>query len=283
MEAGIITSGILKKVFRTRKSDSRKYDFGHLLVIGGSKLYHGSPLFAALAAYRTGTDVVTIAAPKRVADIIAGHAPDMITYPLEGDYVSGIHVDEILSISRNKTAVVVGGGLGREEATMDAVRKIVREISLPLVIDADAIYAIASRPNIAGKNFLITPHMGEFHVLSGHNVEGISLQRKIASVEAEARKMGATILLKGSTDIVSDGSRTALNRTGNPYMTKGGTGDILAGICGSLLAQGYDMFTSACAAAYINGKAGDIAARKRKQSMMASEIVDNICRAIGCD
>lgn len=279
----IVSSKILKKIYSQRKSESRKYDFGHLLVIGGSKLYHGSPLFAALAAYRTGTDVVTIAAPKRVADIIAGYAPDLITYPLDGDCISGSHVEELLSISRNKTAVVIGGGLGREECTMEAARKIVKEISIPCVIDADAIHAIAKEPKIFKKSFLITPHMNEFFVMSGIAVDGLAVEKKTRAVESEARKTGATILLKGNTDIISDGARTALNKTGNPFMTKGGTGDILSGICGSLLAQGNEMFTSACAAAYINGKAGDIVAKKRKQSLMASEIVDNICRAIGCE
>lgn len=283
MEADKIDCRILKKIYSQRKRESRKYDFGHLLVIGGSKLYHGSPLFSALAAYRTGTDVVTIAAPRRVADIIAGYSPDLITYPLDGDCFTGIHVEEILSISRNKTAVVIGGGLGREDATMDAVRKIVKEISIPCVVDADAIHAIAREPKIYKKSFLITPHINEFFVLSGISVDGLSVEKKTRAVETESRKTGATILLKGSTDIISDGKKTAVNKTGNPFMTKGGTGDILAGICGSLLAQGNDMFTSACAAAYINGKAGDISARKRKQSLMSSEIVDNICRAIGCE
>lgn len=278
-----VTSRILKKVFRKRPKNSHKYDYGSLLVIGGSKLYHGSPLFAAMAAYRTGVDVVTIAAPRRVADIIAGYTPDLITYPLEGDYFSQKHLNEVLELSRGKTAVVIGGGLGREEPTMDVVRKFLCKISIPCVIDADAIYAISERKELIKRSFLITPHLQEFFVLSGIKVEGLPIKKRIKAVESEARKTEATILMKGSTDIVSNGSRTAVNRTGNPFMTKGGTGDILAGICGSFLAQRVNIFDSACAAAYINGKAGDIVARKRKQSLLASELVDSICSAIGCE
>jgi NAD(P)H-hydrate epimerase len=124
--------------------------------------------------------------------------------------------------------------------------------------------------------------MQEFFVLTGEKLEGLALKKKIKAVEEAAADMNATVLLKGGIDIISDGKQTALNKTGNPYMTKGGTGDTLAGICGSMLAQGHSPFISACAAAYINGKAGDMAARRRKQSLMASDLVENICGAIGC-
>jgi hydroxyethylthiazole kinase-like uncharacterized protein yjeF len=281
MPPQVVREKILKKIYKPRPKDSHKYDFGSLLVIGGSKLYHGSPLFAALAAYRSGVDLVTIAAPHRVADIIASYAPDLITYPLGGDYVSGRHLKTLFELSRSKTAIVIGGGLGRERETIDTVRKYLEETELPCVIDADAIYAIAREPRLLKNNFLITPHLQEFFVLTGKKADGLDMAKKIKVVKEES--INSTILLKGNIDIISNGKQTAINKTGNPFMTKGGTGDILAGVCGSLLAQGIGLFDSACAAAYINGKAGDLAARKRKQSLMASELVDNICNAIGCE
>lgn len=277
-----VSSKILKKIFVPRKKDAHKYDFGSLLVIGGSKLYHGSPLFAAMAAYRTGTDLVTVAAPRRVADIIAGYAPDLITYPLDGDFVSTRHLNELKRLISGKTAVVIGGGLGREYVTQDAVRKLLSEISVPCVIDADAIYALANHKECIKNNFIITPHSHEFYVLSGKNVSNIPFKDRVKLAEEHASFLNVTILLKGNIDIITNGRQTALNKTGNPYMTKGGTGDTLAGICGSFLAQGHDPFTSACAAAYINGKAGDIVAKKRKQSLIASDLLDSICSAIGC-
>lgn len=274
-----VTSGILKKVFPARKKDSHKYDFGHLLVIGGSNLYHGSPTFAALSAYKSGVDLVTIAAPRRTADIIAGYAPDLITCPLEGEYLSLNHMKELTELSKGKTAVVIGCGLGRKSETLDAITYFLKRCELPCVVDADAIHAVAESKHVIKSNFIITPHAGEFLALTGKDVLGMPLKKKIHEVESSARSLRCTILLKGSVDIISDGDRTSLNTTGNPYMTKGGTGDTLAGICGSLLAQGIEPFTAACAAAYINGKAGDLAAKDRKQSFMASDLVDNICLA----
>ncbi len=275
----VITSSILKKIFPPRKKDCHKYDFGHLLVIGGSKLYHGSPLFAALSAYKTGVDLVTIAAPRRSADIIAGYAPDLITYPLDGDFISSRHLKELFKLARGKTAVVIGGGMGKEPQTLDMVNTFLKKIEIPSVIDADAIHAVAQDKSVIKENFVLTPHIREFLALSGKDASKMSLKQKISAVEQSAMYVNATIILKGSTDIISDSCQTALNKTGNPYMTKGGTGDTLAGICGSLLAQGIDPFTAACGAAYINGKAGDLAAKSKKQSFMASDLVDNICLA----
>jgi len=217
-------------------------------VIGGSKQYHGSPVFNALAAMRSGVDLVTVLAPKRAADIIASFSPDLIVYPLGGDYLGKRHLKTLLEFTKRKTAVVIGGGLCRNKDTMDAVRMFLKKIALPCVIDADAIYTLDKK--IAGGNFLVTPHAYEFYKLTRKKVTN-NLNERTKVVKEAAKEFNVTILLKGHIDIVSDGKRTALNRTGNPYMTKGGTGDVLAGICGSLLAQGNSVFDAACGAAYI--------------------------------
>jgi NAD(P)H-hydrate epimerase len=270
-----IGKGILKKVFRKRKKDSHKGDFGHLLVIGGSKLYHGSIAFNALAAYRVGVDLVTILAPERAANIVATFSPDLITYPLRGDFIKNSHLKTMLLFSERKDAVVIGGGAGRRRETLSAINNLLKKIKIACVIDADAIYAIA-RKGALKKNFVITPHSYEFFVLSGIDVKNMKIKEKINVVKKVAKSLNCTILLKGNIDIISDGDRVAINKTGNPYMTKGGTGDILAGICGSLLAQGNDPFYSACASAYINGKAGDIASRDLKHSLTASDLLNYI-------
>ena len=270
-----IDKSILKKVFKKRSNWSYKYDYGSLLIIGGSKLYHGSPALAGLAALRSGVDLVTIIAPERAANIIAGFSPDLITYPLKGDYLDKKHLPELMKFSKNKTAVVIGGGLCREKKILNAVRLFLKRINIPTVIDADAIHALDK--NIAKKNFLITPHSKEFYLMSKIKLER-SLNKRIEAVKRTANK--STILLKGSIDVISDSKRVAINKTGNPYMTKGGTGDTLAGICGSLLAQGIKPFESACAAAYINGKAGDMAAKEKKQSLLATDLIEKIPEAI---
>jgi len=291
-----VKKSILKKVFKKRSPDVHKYDFGHLLVIGGNKLYSGSPAFAALAAYQTGVDIVTIAGTKRAMDIVAGFAPDLITYPLEGDWLAKIHLKELLELTKGKTAVVIGGGLGRKDSTLKTIREFLKRVEVPCVIDADAIHALAReianlssllRKEIAdlslllqNKPCIITPHLYEFFILSGKSIEKADLKKRLEIVRAAAKKLKTTILLKANIDIISDGKQIALNKTGNPYMTVGGTGDTLAGICGSLLAQGIEPFTAARAAAYINGRAGDIAASKLKESFMASDLIEAIPEAI---
>jgi NAD(P)H-hydrate epimerase len=183
----------------------------------------------------------------------------------------------MMEFSKKKTAVVIGGGLGRNKETLSAVRLFLKKTELPCVIDADALYAL--NKNIVKKSFLLTPHAGEFYALTGKKVT-INLKERIRTVEKEALRLKTTILLKGHIDIISDGKKTALNRTGNPYLTKGGTGDTLAGIAGSLIAQGNGIFDSACGAAYINGKAGDLVAAQKKQALLASDVLEKIADVI---
>ena len=268
----IINKSILKKIYKKRKAAAHKYDYGSLLVIGGNKLYSGSPTFAAIAAYRTGVDIVTVAAPKRAANIIAKFSPDMITCALEGDYLKKSHLKELMELSKNSSAAVIGGGLGKRRETLSAVNSFLKNTSLPCVIDADAIYAL-NKNIIYKKPFVITPHAYEFCILTKEKVKP-NLNERIKQVKKFAEKFKTTILLKGSTDIIADSERIAVNKTGNPYMTKGGTGDVLAGILGSLVAQGNTLFDSSCAAAYINGKAGDFVAKTKKQSLLASDILN---------
>lgn len=274
-----IKKSILKEVFKKRASWSHKYDFGHLLIIGGSKLYSGSPVLAGLAALRTGVDLVTIIAPERAANIAASFSPDLVTYPLKGDYLDRRHLRNLLKFTKGKTAVVIGSGLWRIEPVLDTVVEYMKNINLPCVVDADAIHAIAANKKLNLKNCVITPHGNEFFALSG--IEPTTkLAERIKAVKKVAIEVGTIILLKGHVDIISDGAKVAINKTGNPYMTVGGTGDTLAGICGSLLAQGIDCFTAACAAAYTNGKAGDIAAKQLRQALTATDLIKAIPKVI---
>lgn len=272
-----IRKSIIKKVYKKRDAWSSKYDFGHLLVIGGSNLYSGAPALNALAALRSGVDLVTVAAPKRAADIISSFSPDLITYPLEGDYIGTWHVKELLELAKNKNAVVIGGGIGRKESTFSAVRKFLTEIDLPTVVDADALHAITKK--CVKEKFILSPHSREFHILSGMELKKDIESRK-KSVKKVASRYKFTVLLKGHVDVISNGKKVEINKTGTPYMTKGGTGDTLAGIAGSLLAQDVDTFEAACAAAYINGKAGELASKEKKQGLLASDILDKIPRVI---
>ncbi len=283
-----INEDILKNLYKPRSLDVMKYDFGLLIVIGGSEFYSGSPALSALAAFRTGVDMVRIIAPKRAADIIASFSPNLAAYPLEGKWLSKKDLATLITmtesakeVARGKTAVVIGGGMGRTKETQEIILEYLSRVSVPVVIDADAIHALNRKPAIvSGKPFLITPHAYEFFVLTGKEVSQLPEEEKIKMVQAEAARLQTTILLKGKTDIISDGKEVALNKIGSPYMTVGGSGDTLAGICGALLARDIDPFLAAQAAAVINGKAGELVAQKKKDSLLATDLIETIPEVI---
>jgi NAD(P)H-hydrate epimerase len=290
-----ISGSVLKDVYRSRDPQAKKYDFGFLLVIGGSKQYSGSPALVALAAFRAGVDMGLIVAPKRAADIAASFSPNLATYPLKGDFLTRgdlptiyLLIQKIKMASRQKMAIVIGGGLGRKKETLKAIIDLISKILLnpkiasPIVIDADAIWAIAKKPEILkkDKSVLLTPHQQEFFVLTHKRVIDKKEKEKIDIVKKEAEKLKITILLKGTTDIISDGKEVALNKTGSPYMTVGGTGDVLAGIAGALMARQIDPFLAAQAAAYINGKAGEKVAQKLGPGLTATDIIEEIPKVI---
>ena len=279
-----VTKDILKKIYKPRPRNSKKYDFGLLIVIGGSEFYSGSPALAAMAAFKAGVDMVRIIAPKRAADIIASFSPNLAAYPLEGAYLTKKHLATLLSmtesakvVARGNTAVVIGGGMGRSEETKRAILEYLEKVQVPVVIDADAIHALSEKPEIiSGRNFLITPHTYEFFVLTGKEVYKLPEEEKIKMVCQEAARLQTTILLKGPTDIISDGKEVALNRTGCSLMTVGGMGDTLAGIAGALLARRVDLFSAGQAAAFVNGLAGESAGKKLGESVTATDLIDEI-------
>jgi len=267
----LIKKSILNRI-PPRKKWSRKGDFGKLLVIGGSKLYTGAPTLVAKAALNSGCDLVTLVCPERAANVAARN-PNLITYPLKGDYITKRHFNEIKKSTKGKSAVVIGNGIGRDKETISFVRNYVRKTKLPMVIDADAIHAISGIK--LRKNIILTPHAGEFFALTGMKVKNnVEVRKKDA--RSAAKKYNCTILLKGAVDVISDGTRIAEDKTGNPYMTKGGTGDVLAGTSGAMLAQGIDAFNAACIAAYVNGVAGNKVAKRKKQALLATDLIEEI-------
>ncbi len=279
---------ILKKFFTKRERNVRKYDYGLLLVIGGSEFYSGSPALSAFSAFRSGVDMVRIIAPKRAADIIASFSPDLAARPFEGTHLKEEHLPLILSmtesvrlVSRGKEAVLIGGGMGRSEPTQNTIREYLLQVKIPAVIDADGIHAVSSNLEIlSDKPFLLTPHGHEFFVLTKQNIDGLSLDEKIKVVSEQALRLKTTIVLKGGTDIISDGKEVAINETGSPYMTKGGMGDTLAGIAGAMISRGATPFEAAQLATYINGLAGQIAIKKYGESVMATDLINAIPEAI---
>lgn len=279
---------ILREIYKPRPVDSKKYDFGLLLVIGGSDFYSGSPALSSLAAFRAGVDMVQVIAPKRAADIIASFSPNLVAFPLKGEKLGKEHLATLVTmtesakaVAKDKAAVVIGGGLGRSEETQETILEYLAKTSLPVVVDADAIHAVAKNLDvISGKSFLFTPHAYEFFVLTGRDISGLGDEKRIKAVKEEAARLKTTILLKGKLDIVSDGKEVAAEKIGNAFLTVGGTGDTLAGICGCLLARGIGPFLAARAAAYINGRAGEIASQKKKEGLTATDLIEAIPEVI---
>jgi NAD(P)H-hydrate epimerase len=281
-----ITKEILKEAFPERPKEKyfKKYDFGLLIVIGGSDFYSGSPALAAMAAFRSGVGMVRIIAPKRAADIIASFSPNLAAYPLEGKWLTKKHLPTLFEmtesaklVAEGNAAVVIGGGMGRTRETQEAIVEYLSKIDVPVVIDADAIYAVAKKPEIIPtKKFLITPHVYEFFILTGRKVYQLPLEEQIKIAQEEAERLKTVILLKGMPDIITDGKEVALCEAGSPYMAVGGTGDTLAGICGALMARKVDPFLAAKAGAYLNGRAGEIAAQKFKDGLTATDVIEAI-------
>ncbi len=289
----IITSKVLENIYKERNKSTKKYDYGLVIVIGGSNLYTGSPILSAMSALRTGADVVQIIAPERVSNTAANFSPDIISFPLEGEHLSLNHLSKLITltriaedVSRGNLAVVIGGGIGRDEKTKELVREYVKKSLVPIVIDADGIYAFEKGGNFVfnhhekNNNVIFTPHLYEFFILSGKNIENYKEKERELIVKETAKEIKATILLKGKIDYISDGQNVAKNKMSIPYMAKAGTGDVLAGIVGALLARRISAFDACCSGAILNTLAGSLTAKKKKEGMVALDLVENIPNVI---
>lgn len=231
---------------------------------------------AGLAAYRMGVDLVNIATPWMSYAPIASYSPNLVVHRLSGDVLNLSDVSRIMELMKCSDALLIGPGLGRDPSTQEAVRKIVEDCEIPLVIDADAITAVSRDVSVLeGKRCVITPHAREYAMLMGRTLPKDIDARQLDVTEA-ARELGVVLLVKGMIDVVSDGSWTKLNRTGNAGMSVGGTGDVLAGEVGALLTKHVSPFNAARIAAFTNGAAGDLAFDKIGYSLMATDVIECI-------
>ncbi len=255
--------------------DSHKGMNGRVLVVGGGP-YTGAPALAGFGAYRIKVDLVRIATPARSYLPVAGYSPNFIVHELGDDVLTEEDVPRVMDLIKNVEAVLIGPGLGNADGTLHAIREIIRGCDRPMVIDADAITAVSKdRSVLNGKTGVITPHAGEFMTLSGEKLPmDYELRRKPAMELAET--LGFTILLKGRIDVIADGHRCKLNRTGNAGMSVGGTGDVLAGEVVGLLSRGVAPFDAARMAAYVNGAAGDLAYQTFGFSLLATDVIDSV-------
>ena len=250
--------GDLTMLPRRRKKAHKGYG-GEVLVIGGGP-YQGAPYLAGLGALRAGADIVRIASP------VFEPIPDLIYERLEGERICEDHIERLKVLAERADAVVFGNGLGPDS---HAVICAIAPCCKKAVIDADALRLPLP---VAQNETLFTPHAGEFMRITGTRISDDTMERAVA---ARGAQLPGTLLFKGSTDIITDGNRVRFNRTGDPAMTVGGTGDVLAGIAGALLCH-LPAFEAGCIAAYVNGRAGQYVAITRGEGMLASDLVDRI-------
>jgi len=263
--------------FALRKRGQHKGQNGKLLVIGGSGDYYGAPYLASKGASYI-VDLVYLAMPSEPAKKITD--PDLILRPFPGENFSTEHLDDLLELAGKADAVVIGPGIGLAEETRELVRAFVARCEKPMVIDADGLKAVAEDLDVLkGRLFVLTPHAGEFSVLFGVKPsEGLMERAKL--VKEKAGEIGGVILLKGSHDVISDGEAWKYNRTGNRGMTTGGTGDVLAGLVGALLALGNSPLRAASVGAFLNGLAGDMVKEELGENFTALELAKRIPKAV---
>ncbi|MDR1691057.1 MAG: NAD(P)H-hydrate dehydratase [Candidatus Methanoplasma sp.] len=251
--------------------DGHKGSNGKLLVIGGGP-YYGAPAMSALAAMRTGVDIVRLAVPEICSSVIASFSPVLMIVDLPGKSLTIDHLDRLLELSKEHDAVLIGPGIGTSAEASETVRRFAEECPVPMVIDADGLTALGNGFVSKGKTVL-TPHLKEFKRIGG-DPDGDD------PVMDLAKKMNSVILLKGRTDRISDGERMRYNTTGSPGMTSAGTGDVLAGIVAGLLSKGMTCFDAAALGAFISGKAGEFSFDERSYGMTATDVIDNIPKVL---
>jgi NAD(P)H-hydrate epimerase len=259
-----------------RETNSHKGQNGNVLVVGGSNEYSGAPALAALSALRSGADISIVACPTSVASPIRSYSPDLIVKGLSDNYINFDDTSKILEISKKADSMVIGCGIGMEEETSLALNEMIEKIQKPIVIDADALKILDSNLISEHRNeIVLTPHKAEFKAFFGVDIPE-KLSQKIDIVSEYSKECTCTVVLKGNVDIISNGESVKLNDTGNPGMTVGGTGDVLAGLIGGLLAQGHNAYESAYLGAFINGTAGDIAKKEYGYNYLASDVLKYI-------
>jgi NAD(P)H-hydrate epimerase len=256
-----ISYGDVRRAFPRRARASHKGTYGTAGLIGGSAAYPGAIALAAEGAIRSGAGLVRVMTSSEAAGGVLARVPEAIV-------AGGLSADVDFG---GLEAILAGPGLGRDPETRRLVARLLREATCPLVLDADAIAVLAGKPEAiqgSASPVILTPHPGELALLLGTDTAAIQRDRQAAAREA-ADRTGAIVVLKGAGTLVARAGEPAwLNLTGNPGMACGGSGDVLAGLLAGGLAQGADPFQAACAAVWLHGTAGDIAALRQTQAAM---------------
>jgi hydroxyethylthiazole kinase-like uncharacterized protein yjeF len=266
-----------------RNPNTHKGDYGHLLVIAGSVGKTGAAAMACEAALRMGAGLVTLAIPRSLNSIMEVKLTEVMTEPLPETPKQTLSLrafSAIVRLCENKRAVIIGPGLGTLKDTQSLILKLIRTLNLPIILDADGLTALATLPKIppfANRPLILTPHPGEMARLIRSQVKEV-LEDRMGLSRNFSQSQHVYLVLKGHPTLISTPKgEVFINPTGNPGMASGGTGDVLTGMIGGLVCQGFDILSSLQAAVYLHGMAGDHGAREKgEKSLVATDIIEKI-------
>lgn len=292
-QINVTDAEFVRSLLPPRRNNSQKGDYGRLLIIAGSRGMSGAAYLAAEAAKRSGAGLVTLACCESISGALEAKTTEVMTLSVDDEdgHIAASAAERIAPYADRAAAVLIGPGLGRSEAASSVVRSVLARSRVPVIVDADAINAVAAERDMLSDcacDLIFTPHAAEMARLTGLEISYIEENRIEVSREF-AEENGAVLLLKGHHTIVTDRSLAQyINITGNPGMASGGCGDVLAGITAAFAARGMGCAEAAAAAAYIHGLAGDIAAKRLGQeSLSAGDLLrtlpETFCRILRVD
>ena len=275
-----VEPSVVRRFVPGRPPGSHKGQNGRVLVVGGSNVYHGAPILASLAALRSGADLVYTAVPSANAAATRSASPDLIVVPMADQKLTRGAARKLLGhVPAGLHSAAVGMGIAvRDRGALSLLARSLLDADAGLVLDGGALLPEVLKP-IAGSRTVVTPHQGEFRRLFGEDAPQGAAER-IAAVARMARRHEIAVLLKGPTDIVSDGERTFVHRGGVPAMTVGGTGDVLSGLLAGLLARSRRPAEAAAAAVFFNGLAGKALQKAMGTHIVASDLLGKIPAAM---
>ena len=266
----------IRALLPVRKRDTHKGDYGKILLLCGSRGFTGAAALAAMGALRTGAGLVYLAVPESIYAIEAVKLTEPVVLPLpDGDgMLCAASIPEIARLLPKMDAVLFGSGSGIGQGTEEVLLYLLKNAECPLILDADGITLAAKHKDILRgreKPTILTPHDGEFARLAPLDMP------RTEQTMALAKELGVILLRKGHRTLITDGAVCFENHTGNPGMATGGSGDVLAGVIGSLIGQGVAPLEAAAAAAWLHGAAGDRAAEKwGEYGMLPGDMVDEL-------
>ena len=272
---GLLKRSHIRKIFPVRDPDSHKGLNGKVMIVGGSIEYYGAPLLSALGALYSGADLVYLFVPESNFDVTRSLYPDFIVKKFPGQYLTHTGVREILEFSTKCDSILIGPGMYDREVTLRAILELIENLKIPTILDSTAIDVLKLVKEVPlNQPIVVCPHKNEFENLTLKNIKELGDDESLIKfVRTIATEMKINILLKSPTDIIaSHNGEISFNKTGNAGLTVGGSGDVLAGVIASMIAQGSNPYEASQIAAFLIGKTGDLLYKQKDYCFSATDL-----------